>query len=247
MGSWQQVDTDSIVTLDDMVVQSRTTTLTFTKSRFIQHNRYLLEDGSTREFSGRSGTWASTDTTITKTYHGLERGDDGFLYLSDEPQSVEKEYVWGDPARNTLLVHLWSASEPNSLFERYTRLDPLSGGITGVWRSTDETVEVTIEDDHIEISSRASDEASYTLAGDLTHDPDEGFLFVTVTSVEGNPDIAAGHELKFAYAQTGSNSIVVSTYADEREFDEDAMMWVDLTDPPYLAFGHYALNLVKQQ
>ena len=70
-----------------------------------------------------------------------------------------------------------------------------------------------------------------------------GFLFITVTGAEEWPNVEAGHE----HAQTGPNTIVVSQHDSERLFDEDEMMWVDRTDPPYSAFGNYWLILEKQQ
>ena len=45
-----------------------------------------------------------------------------------------KEYLWGDAERNTLLVNYWEHDDPETSFERYTRLeDPIPGGLTGMW------------------------------------------------------------------------------------------------------------------
>ena len=41
---------------------------------------------------------------------------------------------WGDAERNTLLVNHWEHDDPETSFERYTRLeDPIPGGLTGMW------------------------------------------------------------------------------------------------------------------
>ena len=48
--------------------------------------------------------------------------------------------------------------------------------------------------------------------------PMKASRFVVETIVDGEPtpsDIYAGHDLKFAYAQAGPNSIIVSTFRDE--------------------------------
>lgn len=252
-GSWQRVET---ATDDDGVMGVRTITLSFTKSRFIWYSRTAWDNGES--YSSESGTWTSTDTTVTKIDHWT-RDEDGTRILSEDPISLVKNYEWGDSERTTLLIQPWvDNAAPDAFLERYTRLKPLTGGITGVW-SGDEFVisgdvealarwTLTIGDGiFMAESSTDPDIGMFSHSGDLRHDSEEGFLFMTVTSAEGSASINSyineGHELKYAYAQIGSKTIVVSKYNDERT--PDGATWVDLTGP--LAFGSYWLVLERQQ
>ena len=260
MGSWQTLFTN---TRSDGVTGVVTVTLTLTKSRFVRHAFIVWDDDETTLSRADSGTWTSTDTTITKIAH-IRNEETGAS--SAEPVTVVKNYVWGDAERNTLHVHLWDRDVPTTRFERYTRLEPIPGGIMGVWRSSMDATKVynswqpaegaealghwtlSVGDTFIEdISPYSDSDVAFTLTGDLKrHDPDEGFLFIAATGVDGEPapsDIYVGHELKFAYAKTGPNTIIVSTFRDELAFNEDEMMWVDQAGPD--AFGRYWLILEK--
>ena len=235
-GSWQRVEP---ATDDDGETGVRTITLTFTKSRFIWYSTTTWD--TTVSKSSESGTWTSTDTTVTKIGH----------------ISTTKNYEWGDPERNTLLIQSWEDdADADASQERYTRLEPLTGGIAGVWSGDEFVFEndiealqywtLTIADGMFmaEVRTRP-DIGTFSHSGDLRHDPEEGFLFVTVTSIEGNASvndlINEGHELKYAYAQIGPSTIVVSRFHHERT--PAGTMWVDHPG----GFGFYWLVLEKQQ
>ena len=255
-GSWQRVET---TVDDDGDTGVRTITLTFTKSRFIWYSFTKWDDGSSRR--SESGTWTSTDNTVTKIDHWTE-DEDGVAQFSEDLTSTMKTYEWGDPERNTLLIQSWEGDAvDDASLQRYTRLEPLTGGITGIWSGEEfafqgddddvgflELWTLTIGDGTFmaEVSTDP-DMGSFSHSGDLRHDPEEGFLFVTVTNIEGsasvNDLINEGHELKYAYAQIGPSTIVVSRF--NRERTPAGTMWVDLTGPH--AFGSYWLLLEKQQ
>lgn len=255
MGSWQRVET---TTNDDGVTGVRTITLTFTKSRFIWYSRTAWEDGSESRRWPESGQWTRTDTTVTKIDHWTE-DEDGVVSLSEDPISMVKNYEWGDTERTTLLIQPWEDdTAPDASLERYTRLKPLTGGITGVWSGYEFVFSGDVEAlAHWTLTigegtfmaelSTEPDIGMFSHAGDLRHDSEEGFLFMTVTSAEGsatvNSLINEGHELKYAYAQIGPSTIVVSKFNDERT--PDGTMWADLTGPS--AYGVYLLVLERQQ
>lgn len=251
MGSWQRVET---TTDDEGGIGVRTITLTFTKSRFIWYSLTAWDDGS-ESYSSESGTWTSTDNTVTKIDHWTE-DEDGVSILSEDPISTVKSYEWGDQERTTILIQPWGDDAAlDASLERYTRLEPLAGGITGTWSGDKWVFESGVEalalwtltidvDDGIFMAEFSTDPdiGMVSHMGDLRHDADEGFLFMTVTSAEGSPLVNEGHELKYAYAQIGPNTIVVSVFNDERTPGGDD--WVDLPAPN--AHGHYSLILEKQ-
>jgi hypothetical protein len=248
VGTWQNVDT---YIDDDGERETRTTTLTFTMSRFIVAN-ILSRGGVAIDGWSESGTWTSTDTTVTRIWI-----DDH----SEGPVEVIKDYHWGDAERNTLLVHRWEWGDPASSadFERYTRLaDPIPGGLTGTWTHdgwwnhgelgrVEQTITFMITTDTFTEVDRNEypngDVEINTRVGNLTIDRENQFLRVAVTSASlewnGVPDDfdgveSVGHEFRYGYAASGQPDILnVSTRWEEQSWNEELMMYEDNEEWPY--------------
>ena len=267
IGTWQYVHT---YTNDDGEMETETDTLTFTKSRFIQFT--IQEESEGFSFWATSGTWTSTDTTVTKIYHPWvrEEGTDNFV-RSEEPFEVVKEYLWGDAERDTLLVHYWGARAPVNSFDRYTRVEgPDPDGMVGTWvhrgrweddeRGTAvQTLTYSITADTFTETDRNEYENGEvevtTLSGNLTIDEDNQFLKVAVTSArrEWNGEPAEdfpsgefeGHELRYGYAEAGNpDKLSFSRWEDEQDWNDETMMYVDDEETPY---GYYQRLFTRQQ
>ncbi|MDE0024476.1 MAG: Ig domain-containing protein [Spirochaetaceae bacterium] len=255
IGTWQNVDT---YTDDDGERETRTTTLTFTTSRFIVLN-ILSRGGVAIDDWSENGTWTSTDTTVTRTW------------IEEVPMEVVKDYHWGDAERNTLLVHHWEWGEPATSFERYTRLaDPIPGGLTGTWthRGTwdddelgevQQTLTYTITADTFTEVDRNEypngDIEINTRVGGLTIDRDKQFLKVAVTSASlewnGDPDEDfddtrwVGHEFRYGYAAAGEpDKLSISPRWDEQVWNNETMMWENNEELPY---GNYWRLFTRSQ
>ena len=264
LGTWQRVDT---YTDDDGARETHTTTLTFTTSRFILFN-ILSRGGVAIDDWSESGTWTSTDTTVTKIYHNWI---DELDARSEEPIEVVKEYYWGDAERNTLLVPHWEWDDPATSFERYTRLeDPIPGGLTGTWihhgtwdhgelGEVQQTLTFTITTDTFTEVDRNvypdSDIETNTRFGNLTIDQENQFLKVAVTSASlernGEPDEdfddteSVGHELRYGYAASGQpDKLSVSMRWEEQDWNDETMMYENDEEWPY---GNYWRLLTRSQ
>ena len=254
LGTWESVHT---YTDGEGEMVTETFTLTFTKSRFIQFNVATREGTTTYQFWVQSGTWTSTDTTVTKIYHNWIEELDA---RSEEPIEVVKEYLWGDAERNTFLVHHWEWDDPANSFERYTRVNGPDPGGTWVhyneWESDEHgtaqqtltysiTADTFTETDRNEYES--GDVQLRTISGNLTIDEDNQFLKVAVTSASeewnGEPeedfpvDELVGHELRYGYAGSGQpDTLSFSARWEEQDWDDETMMWVEDEEYPHGAY-----------
>ena len=110
-------------------------TLTFTMERYIWMRSHY-RGGSFDNYSYDSGTWESTDSTITRIW---EEDDDDDDMTPVVERRVSKKYHWID-ARKTLCMQDWDndqelLSVPTCV--RYERVEnPLPSPPVGTWRST---------------------------------------------------------------------------------------------------------------
>ena len=139
---------------DDERLGTFVDTLTFTDTRYIQARFHYLHDGTIDHTWKTSGGWSETDAnTLTRVWEDDhdDRGDTPPVVMS-----VPKRYLWGDDARNLLLMHHWAGDEERThlVLEVHERVaNPLPSGLTGVWEFTDEwdqgpvVIEMTIGTD----------------------------------------------------------------------------------------------------
>ncbi len=221
-------------------------TVTFTKSRWIEHELGLLDDGTFDYQSAASGTWVVDGSTITRKW--MDYHDDELV-----ERSVDKQYVWA--GEDVVFIHQWPTEDAETRFWRYTRVrDPIPGSIVGTWvfehpidREEGQSTGVytfTIDDNtfterYVEIGATSE---VWILTGSIRHVPDENFFYFTVTS--GTQDgvttdelskMWVGRELRVAYAPTGiENQVAFSYYYHELKYDRTTDMWVTRH-----RYGHY--------
>lgn len=164
-------------------------TLTFTKSRWIQHVRLTPDDGTPdRRVADwtESGTWEVVAGTVTREW--AEYDEQGRRVT----RSVAKTYYWGDDAGGVLFVHSWDLLKPGDVYQRYTRVrDPLPSPPSGVWRGSvsvddgqggiwDLEYTITINADGLFLSvEQRTGEWKRELIARWTDDEEEYFLYLT--------------------------------------------------------------------
>lgn len=220
VGTWQRI---SHWEEDTGERRTTTTTLTFTKSLFIEIYSERDANGEVHDAWEHNGTWSVTGDTVTKTYYPW---DDEADSRAAETISVDKEYLWVDAARDVLLVHIWGSDDTENSFERYTRVrDPLPS-IDGVWKDKgrlwaldpvpSRTVTLTFGDSFTyQFQGESNDGATtnFIRKGSWRRDADEQMAIVTVQSetytVDGatpddfDPTRNVGREVRYAYAASG--------------------------------------------
>ena len=229
---------------DGMVVGSETRTLTFTPERFIEFNVARETDGTITDRWRETGTWTATEDTVSKTYY---RWDDQNERRFDETTTTDKNYVWGDEAREVLFVHPWGSDDDESHYDRGTRVnDPIPYPLTGTWTGfrywdvAQRDWTFTFGDSFTESFDNGA--RMFTLTGQWRLDEENLFFFVTVESasdvIDGvanedfDPSKFVGHELRYAYAPSGlANTILLSPFGVEREYDDATSMWVEYDGP----------------
>ena len=130
VGTWQFIRPER----DDsgMSVNTVTLTLTFTKSRFVEFHVRRGSDGNITEYWRETGTWIATDDIVTKTY--FEWDEQNRQRYADATM-VDKNYAWGDEARDVLFIHSWESNGEEDRYQRGTRIkDPITYPLTGVWK-----------------------------------------------------------------------------------------------------------------
>ena len=214
-------------------------TLTFTKSRWIEHRLARLDDGTLDGQRATSGAWEVDGSTITRTW--LDYDDEQLV-----EKSVGKQYVWA--SEDVVFIHQWPEDRAETRFWRYTRVrDPIPGSIVGTWgfeqpinREEGQSTGVytfTIDEntftEHYVESGTTSE--VWILRGSIRHVPDENQFHFTVNSGTANGIITdelstmfIGHELRVAFAPTGiENQVAFSYYYHELKYDSTTDMWVN--------------------
>ena len=241
-------------------------TLTFTENRYIIYN--WAETGNNWH---HSGTWAATDSSISKTAVAVRQyDDDGNVTI--ESRSFDKQYAWG--AGGELFVMGWGGEDEDAVdavrpeIERFTRVEHPLPPFVGVWLSESERelddgqtqvdrTTLTIGEEFTwsfdrEVGGQVV--LSWSVSGSLRHDASKLFLLVDVqdavrTNQERFPDWSAqfiGHELRLAYAPTGvPGEIAISWWHWERSYDPDTNTWS--AESEVYPYGRYAWRpFVKQ-
>lgn len=108
-------------------------TLTFTRSRWIQHATQVPDDGTAGRRWAESGTWEADDGTVTRTW--AEFDEQGIRVV----RRLVKSYYWDDAAGDVLFIHPWDLLEPaaDDEYERFERVrDPLPSPPIGEWHGS---------------------------------------------------------------------------------------------------------------
>ncbi len=224
--------------------RSDTETVTFTKSRYIVHVARYLPDGKLDWQRAESGTWESTDTTVTKTWDH-DHDNDG--ETPDVETTISKDYVWGDAARNELLMHQFLSGRPDYAFERYERIpNPLQSPPIGRWQDGTYFVMDLGADGSFRLEVDLEEEGTYVLLAKWELNEDEYFLNLTgsratTTRPGGSPvlpdDFALGKN-RFAFAPADvPTRMVVSAHWEENDVSDN---------DNYERFGGYYRRMQRQ-
>ena len=256
IGTWQFVSPEHDD--DGTLVRTKTLTLTFTSAaRFIEFYVVRRLDGSIEDRWRETGTWTTTQDTVTKTYYEWDEENDRRF---EQPTAVNKHYTWGDEAREVLFIHPWGSNDDERHYVRGTRVeDPIPYPLTGTWTGFPywdvdrKPLTFTFGDAFTE---RYDDgEETFALAGEWRLDEDNLYFFVTVENASATIDGVAvedfdptrfvGHELRYAFAPTGlANTILLSPFRIERSYDAVTSMWVDREGP--VTSNRYLMLLERQ-
>ena len=229
---------------DDESLGTFQETLTFTKERYILYRAHYRHDGTFADSWAVSGTWTSSGNTVTR------------VWLDDDETparliSVSKNYVWGDDARDLLLMHPWTDDWEQPIgynLEAYRRVANPLPSIFGVWRSTGEwddgfTLRINA-DGTVSFDNESPGEGTSTLTATWEFDEDNYFLNLsdvaeTWTPLDGLPEASDAPDAKrFAIAPTdSSNELIISPYWNETEITgtED-----------YREYGDYWIKLGRE-
>ena len=251
------------------LVGHTTRLMTFTKSRFVEHNvRTDLEGAVVRDWT-KEGSWSADDDAIMKTEMYYD-GDEGKI------RTIRKGYLLdGD----RLFVHLWLRGNPENSYDRYMRVEYMLTleDLIGVWKSRtssyvdratgcEGTTEVTYtispgrfaemevwEEDCAGVPR----EGSFLMSGTMTIDPDELFLMLTIeegvsviNGEENTEDLLreqVGTTVRYAFAPGAlpdSDSMVVSDSGQEQTWDPDTMSWKEGREGR--PWGRYFRVMTKQ-
>ena len=123
---------------DDRMRGTFTDTLTFTKSRYIlQRSHYMTGSATVYDSWTSSGTWKSTDSTVTRIWmHDNDDNDDTPAVLT----RVSKTYLWIED-RSILCLQHWADDRENlgdancELHRRVASPPPTS--LLGTWTGKD--------------------------------------------------------------------------------------------------------------
>ena len=239
-GTWRT----TVTWYDDDELITEVKTLTFTKSRYIRIHSVYRSDGSLDGSWSNSGTWTATDDTITRTW-----------YHDDVLTSLDRDYVFPDETRNTLLVHAWDSSADETRFVRYERVPVSPSAVVGTWQG------VVVGDDgrvtrtfsigadgafsYVEEWTDTKEEwtdGTFRLDAQWQLDEGEYFLYLTdprgtFTPTGGAPEEiedlpGADHRVAFAPTSEWPDRIFVSPFWNEtegyREFREFGGYWIGL-------------------
>lgn len=245
---------------DDQIVGTMTETLTFTTSRYVLSRAHYYTDGTLSHVWSPSGTWRSTDTTVTRIREEDHDDDD------DTPPvetTAETMYHWGDEARSKLLMPPWDwfgEDDGDDEYTLYERIEDPLPSIVGTWMETDvdnvdrhRLVEINADGTFV-YRDHVPGEWSWKLSANWTEDRSEMFVLLTnpvlqftrtIDGVEVAQPIdrwswiSSDDKLRMAYAPTHSPSeMVVSNFGNEPGWNDS-----DTVDRKY---GDYWLTLARQ-
>ena len=221
-----------------------TDTLTFTNSRYIlQRSHYMTGSTTVYEPWANSGTWGSTDSTVTKIW----------MHNGDTPEvltRVSKTYLWNED-RSILCMQHWADDRENldnancELHRRVASPPPTS--LLGTWTGIEDNDNwsIVLTPTHFTFT-----DGFFTLTGTYVVNPEELFIMVTVEDAlhDGESILATdehwwkGQVSRWAFAPTDSPTrMVVSIHWEEQEFTNQE--WVNSTVNPY---GDYWVTMEKE-
>ena len=245
LGTWRGTDDwykHDDRTDDYYVAGTEMITLTFTKERYIEVRSAISFDGMESGDGHQSGTWETTDSTVTRTRN--EDHDDATPGID---MSVTKAYYLLGEAGDVLYMHNFADANPTTEFKRYERVEnPLPrSSLAGVWvwTITDEdgdttrTRRITINTDGtLQLVDAATGGTQFEAVIDAkwTLDEDNYYLNLTdPTSSDGQSVMA--DRIAFAPTAKSPNEIVVSFYWHETEDSDD-----------YYKYGNYYMFCERQ-
>ena len=243
---------------DHEIVGTEIHTVTFTKSRWIEHRITIPNDLAPPDMDVNdhtdAGTWGSvTDSTITKTFLDWNDEEDR---PHDEPTLLIRKYaISGD----VVFMQPWHENEPTEQYVRVERVNNPVADLVGRWvqdvDNEDEAwnVVMTVGADgsfqRVYTSERGPEDntvSTHDVTGTYELDSDEKFIHVTITSTLSNgelwtaadyPSWGPGAKLRFAYAPSNNpNLIVMSMPWREQQYDSDLGMKVENPENPYGAY-----------
>ena len=254
VGTWRYETPRSEMLVDGEdyeIVGTEIHTVTFTKSRWIEHRITIPNDLAPPDMDVNdhtdSGTWGSvTDSTITKTFLDWNDEEDR---PEDEPTHVIRKY---DISGDVVFMQPWHENEPTNRYVIVERVENPVADLVGRWVQISENengpwmVAMTLGAD-------GSFQRVYTeertalppldVTGTYELDPDEKYILVTITSTLGNGEAitgaswAPGEKLRFAYAPSNNpNLIVLSLPWWEQQYDSDLGMRVEHPENPHGAY-----------
>ena len=246
---WEMLEEDE----GHVIVGTDIRTLTFTKSRWIEHvitvpNDLAPPDMQLWDFAD-SGTWGSvTGSTITKTFLGWNDEEES---PNDEPTHVVRKYhiVSG----NLVLMQLWYHDEPDEdPYVRIERVNNPEADLVGRWVDDDGENKVVVslgaDGSFHRVFTRTVplvDELNeHETTGTYELDTDEKFILVTLTQTlwdgevrDVGPFWEPGEILRFAYAPSNiPTRIAFSNAWREQTYDPDLGMKVDIPENRYGAY-----------
>ena len=246
MGTWRAVEQghDWRGRLEKELVS----TLTLTKSRAILHtlNDEQDEDDFDSTFVSSGGWMVVDDQTIGKITRGSFYRDPSFeTYLKrfdiiDDATVIMEDWGWNTGGPLLAYSNTASPVDYTGEFSRWQEFYTFDDDGELTWtHNSHHQIEVlesvltytidwyTLDGDHWFVQ--------YSFSGTYTHDPEEQFLNVHVTSEErqGDPDsyfgripVREGHNLRFAYATTGDSKLMAwSDFEGEMRYDSDTDEW----------------------
>ena len=126
LGTWTGTGTGGYYK-DGEHVCSVTNTLTFTKSRWIQHTVGILDDGTVDNQCADSGTWEVGGSMVTRKW--VDEDNDQRV-----DRSVDKEYYFANA--DIVFIHHWDSGDVETRFSRYVRVEDPLPTLLGIWRAS---------------------------------------------------------------------------------------------------------------
>ena len=236
---------------EDGIQGTKYRTLTFTKSRFIDANAEVLDDGTVHNEWQHPGTWDATADTITKTWHRWIEGEG-----RDQNKTVEnRSYAWVDDDRTILLLQEWDAdADRQPVYREYRQVPPIDP--YGVWRRLrvheargKQVWEIDATGPIVTWSYTDEYPYSHTISGPARVNVDELYLLVDAETHNLNGEehemSFVGHSARFAFAP-GHNADTIAVSEPWRELErQDDGTWVDREDLPYGEYHQFYVRVVE--
>ena len=248
---------------DHVLSGTTTHTLTFTENRYIVYEVQRVDGEIVNDWASSGKWSATASSVTKTFAHRYRDDDDNRVveersFNKEFSWGAGGELfviAWGNDPENA-----GDVQSPD--IERYSRVTSPLPPLAGTWvqeRTSERDGELQTDRETITIGDSFTyrreldagmNSFSWSYTGSWRHEESEGFLIVDVHSVSVTPaenwppDVAErltsqwerlkGHEMRIAYAPTGiPNTMTVSPYNREQEYDENTDTWVDAELFPY--------------